>query len=140
MLGAGDAAGALAAARRMCRWSWSPAAPSRSAARDARRHAAAFTADEQVQARAHDLWPLFALMQPVGALVFALDGILLGAGDTRYLAYAMALSSAVFIPIAISAESLSGVWGALNVLMLMRLITIGPRFLGRRWAVTGAPA
>ena len=100
----------------------------------------AFTGDDDVLARAKDLWPLFALMQPIGALVFALDGILIGAGDTRYLAYAMAASSAVFIPIAISASSLSGVWVALNVLMVMRLATIGVRFLGRRWAVVGATA
>ena len=58
------------------------------ATRDVLPHA--FTSDPAVLDRAHELWPLFALMLPAGALVFALDGILLGAGDTRYLAYAMA--------------------------------------------------
>ena len=40
----------------------------------------------------NELWPLFALMQPVAAVVFALDGILIGAGDTRYLAAAMVVA------------------------------------------------
>jgi Na+-driven multidrug efflux pump len=31
-----------------------------------------------------------------------------------------------------------GVWVALNVLMAVRLITCGARFVGRRWVVTGA--
>jgi Na+-driven multidrug efflux pump len=82
-------------------------------------------------------------MQPTGALVFALDGILLGAGDTRYLAYAMAFSAfGVFVPIALLSLhfgwGVAGVWWGLNALMVARLATIGARFLGRRWLVTGA--
>ena len=49
-----------------------------------------FTHDAGVIDQAQVLWPLFALMQPAGAIVFALDGILIGAGDARYLAGAMA--------------------------------------------------
>jgi Na+-driven multidrug efflux pump len=103
----------------------------------------AFTDDPQVLALAHELWPLFALMQPVGALVFALDGILLGAGDTRYLAWAMAFSAlVVFVPLALLALKLDwgvvGVWWGLNALMVARLVTIGTRFRGGRWAVVGA--
>jgi Na+-driven multidrug efflux pump len=95
--------------------------------------------------RCHALWPLFALMLPIGALVFALDGILLGAGDTRYLAWAMAFSSlAVFVPIALLALhfhwGVAGVWWGLDALMAVRLATIGARFLGRRWVVAGATA
>jgi Na+-driven multidrug efflux pump len=105
----------------------------------------AFTSDPAVLARCRELWPLFALMQPIGALVFALDGILLGAGDTRYLAWAMAFSAlAVFVPIALLALhfhwGVVGVWWGLNALMAARLLTIGTRFLGRRWLVVGATA
>jgi putative MATE family efflux protein len=146
MLGAGDAAGALAAARRMCGWSVAAGcvmALGLLALRDVLPHA--FTSDPAVLERAHALWPLFALMQPVGALVFALDGILLGAGDTRYLAWAMAFSAlGVFVPIALLSVhfdwGVTGVWWGLNALMVARLATIGPRFLGRRWLVTGATA
>jgi putative MATE family efflux protein len=144
MLGAGDADGALAAARRMCLWSLAGgcvmAAGLLATTGVLPR---AFSSDDAVIARAHDLWPLFALLQLPGALVFALDGILLGAGDTRYLAYAMAFSAfGVFVPIALLSLhfgwGVAGVWWGLNALMVARLATIGARFLGRRWLVTGA--
>ena len=45
----------------------------------------AFTSDPAVVERAQEIWPLFALMQPPNGAVFALDGILIGAGDTRFL-------------------------------------------------------
>jgi putative MATE family efflux protein len=146
MLGAGDAEGAMAAARRMCWWSvvaGCAMALGLLATTDALPQA--FTSDGDVLARAKELWPLFALMQPVGALVFALDGILLGAGDTRYLAGAMAVSAlGVFAPLALASLhfgwGVRGVWWGLNALMAARLLTIGTRFLGRRWAVLGAPA
>ncbi|WP_187369195.1 MATE family efflux transporter [Baekduia soli] len=146
MLGAGDAEGAMAAARRMCGWSLAAGAVMGLALLATRSILPrAFTDDPDVLARARELWPLFALMQPVGALVFALDGILLGAGDTRYLAWAMAASSLlVFIPIALLALHLHwgviGVWWGMNALMAARLLTIGVRFRGRRWLVLGAAA
>ena len=100
-----------------------------------------FTGDPDVVERAGDLWPLFALMQPVGAAVFALDGILIGASDTRFLKWSMVAALVVFAPLALAALALDsgvfGVWAALNVLMLVRLATCGARFLGRRWAVVG---
>jgi putative MATE family efflux protein len=146
MLGAGDADGAMAAARRMCWWSLVAGAVM-ALGLLATTHVLphAFTTDRDVLDRAAELWPLFALMQLTGALVFALDGILLGAGDTRYLAWAMAFSAfGVFVPIALLALHFDwgvvGVWWGLNALMVARLLTIGARFLGRRWVVVGAPA
>jgi putative MATE family efflux protein len=144
MLGAGDADGALAAAHRMCLWSvvgGAVMALGLLAATHALPHA--FTSDPKVIDKAQALWPLFALMQIPGALVFALDGILLGAGDTRFLAYAMAFSAfCVFVPIALLSLHLGwgvvGVWWGMNALMVARLATIGARFRGRRWLVTGA--
>jgi putative MATE family efflux protein len=146
MLGAGDAEGAMAAARRMCLWSVvAGAVMALGLLATAHVVPDAFTADPDVRARARELWPLFALMQPLGALVFALDGILLGAGDTRYLAWAMAFSAlGVFVPIALLSLHFGwgvvGVWWGLNALMAARLLTIGTRFLGRRWVVVGATA
>ena len=145
-LGAGDADGAFAAARRMCGWALAGGIAlailllaGTSLIPDA------FTGDEDVIDRAADMWWLFALMQPGAALVFALDGILIGAGDTRFIAWAMAFSSlVVFLPLALAALAfdwgLVGVWWALNALMLARLATMGARFVGRRWAVVGAGA
>ncbi|MCW2957847.1 MAG: family efflux transporter [Solirubrobacterales bacterium] len=145
-LGADDAGGAVQAARRMIGWSLvvgcvfgavllagTSVLPR------------GFTGDPDVLGQARDLWPLFALMLPAGAVVFALDGILIGAGDTRYIAKAMAFSAlACFAPVVLAALAFDwgvvGVWAALNVLMLARLATMAVRFRGRRWAVVGAVA
>jgi Na+-driven multidrug efflux pump len=93
---------------------------------------------------AENFWWLFALMQPIGALVFALDGILIGAGDTRFLALAMVGAAAVFIPVLMAALAfdwgLIGIWVALNILMVARLAPLWRRFEGERWLVLGAPA
>jgi len=92
-------------------------------------------------AQAAKLWPFFVVMQPLGGAVFALDGILIGAGDTAYLMWSMLAASAVFIVIA--ALSLAfhwgivGVWAGLDVLIAARLVLLSVRFAGRRWAVVG---
>ena len=98
----------------------------------------AFTGSRPVLRASHPVWRLLALMQPLAAAVFALDGILIGAGDTRYLAGAMVLALALFLPVAFAASSVSGLWWALNLLILIRLLTLLPRFLRRKWAVLGA--
>ena len=95
--------------------------------------------------QAQEVWPLFALMQPFAAAVFALDGILIGAGDTRYLAVSMVVAGfGFYVPIALAALhfdwGITGVWWGLLALMAVRLLTLGVRFRSRRWAVVGAPA
>jgi len=142
MLGAGDADAAHAAALRMIAWSvvvggvfaivlqpLSHVIPR------------TFTSDPGVLAQAAKLWPLFALMQPLGGAVFALDGILIGAGDTAYLMWSMLAASAVFVAIASLSLALGwgilGVWAGLDVLIAARLALLAMRFAGRRWAVLG---
>jgi putative MATE family efflux protein len=142
MLGAGDADGAYAAAVRMIGWSVAVGvafalvlAPLSHAL------PAAFTDDPRVLHEAALLWPFLVVMQPLGGAVFALDGILIGAGDTRFLMWSMLAASAVFIVLASLAYALGwgvvGVWAALDVLLVSRLALLGPRFLRRRWAVVG---
>ena len=145
LLGAGEAGSAHAAARRMIFWSVVVGCAFCVALlAGTGLIPRAFTGDPKVLERARDLWPLFALMQPVGAAVFALDGILIGAGDTRFLKWSMVAALLVFAPLALAAPVLglgvTGVWAGLNVLMLVRLLTCGARFRGRRWAVVGASA
>jgi len=100
-----------------------------------------FTDDEAVLERVHAIWPLFALMQPFNGAVFALDGILIGAGDSRFLMWAMLGAGAVYCALALLVLALDwgavGVWGALFVLIAVRLATLSVRFARRRWAVTG---
>jgi putative MATE family efflux protein len=143
-LGGGDADGAYDAALRMIGWSVAVGAVFALillALIDVLPRA--FTSDPAVIDRAQEIWPLFALMQPANGAVFAFDGILIGAGDTRFLMWAMlAASLLVFVPIAMLSLAFDwgivGVWVGLVALIATRLGTCWWRFAGRRWAVTGA--
>jgi putative MATE family efflux protein len=143
-LGAGDADGAYRAAKRMIELSVVAGALFALvmlALTDVLPHA--FTSDADVIDELHKIWPLFALMQPANGAVFALDGILIGAGDTRFLMWGMLASAVgVFVPIALAALAFDwgivGVWCGLVGLIVARLVTCGWRFRGRRWAIVGA--
>jgi putative MATE family efflux protein len=145
-LGAGDAQAAYDASKRMIGWSILLGAALGTvmlALTWTLPHA--FTSDPAVIEQAQSVWPLFALMQPLAGLVFALDGILIGAGDTRYLMWSMLIAGAgVYVPIALAALhfdwGLVGVWWGLIALLVARAVALGARFAGRRWAITGAPA
>jgi putative MATE family efflux protein len=145
MLGAGDASGARAAAIRMIGWSTVLGTAFGLALlglEDVLPRL--FTDDPAVIERAHALWPLFVAMMPANGAVFALDGILIGAGDTRFLMWGMLAAGAVYVPIALLALGqgwgIVGVWSGLAALIAVRLIACGARFIGSRWVLTGAPA
>jgi putative MATE family efflux protein len=101
-----------------------------------------FTEDDDVVRLAADLLLVVALLQPVNGLVFVLDGILIGAGDMRFLAVAMLGAAAVFVPAAAAVLALdlglAGLWGAIALLMLTRLAALAGRFARGRWVVVGA--
>ncbi len=82
------------------------------------------------------LW--VAVLQPVNGVVFALDGLLIGAGDQRYLAGSMVISLACFTPVAGSVLwfglGIGWLWGAVGVLMLARLVTLSMRWRTDAWA------
>jgi Na+-driven multidrug efflux pump len=94
--------------------------------------------------RAHAIWWLFAALMPLNGAVFALDGILIGAGDTRFLMWGMLAAAAVYVPVALLALhegwGIVGVWCGLAGLIAVRLATTLGRFAGERWSLTGAPA
>lgn len=142
LLGAGDAAAARAMARRMIGWSAAFGALCGAlllALGGVIPHA--FTGDADVVDRAAAIWPLFVLMMPLNGAVFALDGILIGAGDTRFLMKAMLLAAAIYIALALLALrqdwGIVGVWCGLSAQIAVRLATLGVRFAGDRWALTG---
>ena len=101
-----------------------------------------FTRDSAVRSELRPVLVMVALMQPLGGAVFVLDGILIGAGDVRYLALAMAGATLCFIPCALAVlvtnSGLVALWGALFVFMFARLYGMGRRFRGNQWLVTGA--
>jgi len=93
---------------------------------------------EVIAAIGGGLFLLVALMQPLNGIVFVIDGLLIGARDTRFLMWAMlAGGCGVFIPI--SWLSLNYGWGlagiliGLSALMLWRCATNVFRFTGRKW-------
>jgi putative MATE family efflux protein len=142
-LGAGDEHATRDSARRMLQWGWWAGVTFAVVVIGARPWLAAlFTNDHAVQhATSVVLWAV-ALMQPVAALVFVLDGILIGAGDSRYLALAMAAATAVFLPCAAAVLvfhlGLLALWGAIWVFVLARLYGMLRRYRTSAWLVTGA--
>ncbi|MGW0806175.1 MATE family efflux transporter [Nonomuraea sp. NPDC002799] len=140
-LGAGDVAATKEATARMVRWGlWCgvvlgllvvvarPVLPG------------LFDADPQVAELLLALmWPV-ALFQPICGIVFVLDGVLIGAGDQRYLAWAGVWTTLAYLPAALVAARFGVValWCALGVWMIARWITLVRRAAGTAWLVTGA--
>jgi putative MATE family efflux protein len=143
LLGSGDAAEARTAARRMLELGvLGGVVLGLAVAAVSGALPALFTGDGEVRDLARQALWVVALLQPVNALVFVLDGVLIGAGDARYLAVAMAGAAAVFLPAALavvaSGAGLLALWGAMGLWMGARLIGMGRRYVGDAWLITGA--
>jgi putative MATE family efflux protein len=142
-LGAGDGAGARDAGRRMIEWGVALGALIGvlvAVLRTVLPHL--FTDDPEVLALATFLLLWVAALQPVNAVAFVLDGVLIGAGDMRFLAGAMIVAAAVFIPAALLVLALDAgigwLWASLGLLMATRASTLLARFASDRWIVLGA--
>ncbi|WP_328299720.1 MATE family efflux transporter [Streptomyces sp. NBC_00435] len=142
-LGAGDTEGAEAVCRRMVRWgivSGIVLGLLVIAARPA--FIPLFTSDPAVEDALLPALLVVALSQPVSGIVFILDGVLMGAGDGRYLAWAMLLTLAVFTPAALLVPTVGGgltaLWCAMTLMMLVRMVTLQLRARSGRWLVAGA--
>ncbi|MFJ3435781.1 MATE family efflux transporter [Streptomyces cyaneofuscatus] len=101
-----------------------------------------FTSDPAVKDTLLPALLVVAVSQPIAGVVFVLDGVLMGAGDGRYLAWAMLVTLAVFAPVALLVPALGGgltaLWWAMTLMMAVRLITLWVRTRSGRWIVTGA--
>ena len=102
-----------------------------------------FTNDPGVRDLTVEVLVIVAALQPLAAVVFVLDGVLIGAGDAGYLAAAMMVATVgVYLPAAILVVALDGgllwLWGALSLWMLARFVGMGARFRTTRWEVAGA--
>jgi putative MATE family efflux protein len=81
---------------------------------------------------------LVAVFQPLNGIVFVLDGLLIGARDTRFLMWAMLIGAlGIFVPISWMSLhwnwGLSGIWWGVGALMSWRLLTLLYRFFSRKW-------
>ncbi|MEU4267835.1 MATE family efflux transporter [Streptomyces sp. NPDC026092] len=101
-----------------------------------------FTGDTMVQDTLLPALLVVAVSQPIAGVVFVLDGVLMGAGDGPYLAWAMLLTLAVFAPVALLVPALGGgltaLWWAMTLMMTVRLLTLWLRSRSGHWIVTGA--
>lgn len=142
-LGADDAAGAREACRRMVQWGIATGVGLGLLVVIARPlFLPLFTSDPVVKQTALPALLVVALSQPISGVVFVLDGVLMGAGDGPYLAWAMVVTLAVFTPVALLVPALGGgltaLWAAMTLMMAVRLLTLWLRARSGRWIVTGA--
>ncbi|HEU5266346.1 MAG TPA: MATE family efflux transporter [Jatrophihabitans sp.] len=102
-----------------------------------------FTSSPDVLAQVHVLWPWFVGMLPAAGLVFALDGVLIGAGDVAFLRTITVVAAVgVFLPLNVATLhwhwGLGGVWAGLTAFVAVRLVGMLARTRGDRWVVTGS--
>ncbi len=102
----------------------------------------AFTSSHAVLHQAHVLWPWFVGMLPAAGVVFALDGVLIGAGDLGFMR-TITLIAAVgaFAPLNLAALhwhwGIGGVWAGLTAFIGVRFVGMLLRTKGSRWLVLG---
>ncbi|AYF29103.1 MATE family efflux transporter [Micromonospora tulbaghiae] len=102
-----------------------------------------FSSDPQVREQAMTAWPWFVALQPIGGVVFALDGVLIGAGDVRYLRnLTIVCAFGGFLPAIWLAYGfdlgLGGIWAGLTLFVVLRLVGLLLRMRSGAWAVVGA--
>jgi putative MATE family efflux protein len=145
-LGAGDRAATRAVTRRMVRWgAVGGLAAGLALAALSPVLGQLFTGDADVQHLLVRVLLVAALGQPIAGVVFVLDGVLIGAGDGVYLAWAGLAVLAVYAPVVLAVGAAGGgvvaVWVALSaVLMGARLAVLLHRQRGDAWLVTGTRA
>ncbi|MFF3715824.1 MATE family efflux transporter [Streptomyces prasinus] len=141
-LGAGDAQGACRVCRRMVEWGFGVGVVLGLVVVLARPvFLPLFTSDSTVTDTALPALMIVALSQPISGIVFVLDGVLMGAGDGPYLAWAMLITLVVFTPFALLVPvfggGLTALWGTMTLMMTVRLLTLWFRTRSGRWVVTG---
>ncbi|TDV46383.1 MATE family efflux transporter [Actinophytocola oryzae] len=102
-----------------------------------------FTSDASVLGEIPHAWWFFVALQPIAGVVFALDGVLLGAGDAAFLRTATILAAVTgFLPFVWLSFAfdwgLAGIWTGLSLFMVVRLGSVLLRTRSGRWAVLGA--
>ncbi|QYJ03321.1 MATE family efflux transporter [Nocardioides panacisoli] len=102
-----------------------------------------FTPDTAVRDALVPVLLVAALAQPVAGVVFVLDGVLIGAGDGPYLAWAGLAVLAGYAPVVLltgwAGAALPWLWVVFGALFMGgRYVTLTRRAAGDRWLVTGA--
>lgn len=142
-LGADDPEGARAVCRRMVQWGIGAGVVLGLLVVVARPlFVPLFTSDPAVRDALLPALLVVAIGQPIAGVVFILDGVLMGAGDGPYLAWAMLLVLATFAPVALLVPTFGGgltaLWWAMTLMMTVRMLSLWTRTRSGRWLVTGA--
>jgi putative MATE family efflux protein len=103
----------------------------------------AFSSDPGVIGKAHVLWPFLVAMMPFNGWVFALDGILLGAGDLRFMRNVSPPAAVLgYVPVTLATAEfgwgLGGIWIGISAFIWIRAGVGFARWRGRRWLIGGA--
>lgn len=101
-----------------------------------------FTGDGAVVQATHSAWPWFAAMMPAAGVVFALDGVFIGAGDVAFMRTVTLIAGLCFyVPLALLAYflgwGLGGVWLGLTSFVAVRLVGMGLRARSGTWMRAG---
>src|SRR3954452_819163 len=157
-LGAGDVATTREATTRMVRWGlYAGVVTGAGLALLAPVLGVVFTEEPAVRDLLAPVLLTAAIFQPVAGVVFVLDGVLIGAGDGRYLAWAGTAVLAVFAPLAWLTLRLAGpvpgpsaghaashvpalvwLWAVFGLAFMgTRAVVLLHRARGSRWMVTG---
>lgn len=146
-LGSGDKERTEALTRRMIAWGlWSGVAAGLLLAAAAPFLGVLFTPDDAVRDLLLPILLIAALGQPVAGVVFVLDGVLIGAGDGRWLAWAGIWTLVAYAPfVLLASRLLEGTAALVTIWVLFSALFMGVRcaFLLRRarsggWMVLGA--
>ncbi len=113
-----------------------------------------FTTDPAVRAALAGALLVVALGQPLAGFVFVVDGVLIGAGDGRWLAGAMAGTLVLYLPLVLGVRAMGGwllsdpvlgpthsvmwLWLAFTGFMAIRGALFWMRVRTDRWMVVGA--
>lgn len=151
-LGAGDVASARAATSTMLRWgAWGGLGLGLLVAATSGVLPVLFTPDPAVRAALTAALVVVGLGGWLSGLVFVVDGVLIGAGDGRWLAGAMAGTLALYLPLALLLHAVAPtvhtwgdpaatalLWLAFTAFMGIRWGFLRHRVRGDAWLVTGA--
>jgi putative MATE family efflux protein len=101
-----------------------------------------FTDDRSVLDAIGVPWWFMVAQLPVAGIVFGLDGVLLGAGDAKFMRNATLISALIgFLPLIWLSLAfgwgLLGIWAGLSTFMVLRLVFVGWRALSGRWLIAG---
>ena len=101
-----------------------------------------FTDDSSVKDAIGVPWWFMVAQLPIAGIVFALDGVLLGAGDAKFMRNATLISALVgFLPLIwlslVFGWGLLGIWSGLSTFMVLRLVFVGWRASSGHWLVPG---